>query len=512
MAEETLKRNLHAAFDPGQDFPHPLLLSRTMAILDAGIKIADRHQDRSIHHRAFHALPRRSMEVVAAALMVLLAVAAVGIFVAINQYAHRSVPAQPPQAPSNAAACPLPSGAQPPNPGPPPDYYPDSNPPHLVKMVGPTAAWAEGGLYTTDNGAHWRDLSPAVLRSDQPRGQSKTLLPPSFADFYLDANHAWEARSFSSTTSCFDHIWTFATSNGGQTWQQSGPVVLDVPGSELKAIGIQLFFVDPHNGWLWVLTFGRNSEGAGVLYGTSDGGLHWHLISNITAPSIGVKSSEFCLRPLGGGVAFASPTTGWMTTCDIQPALAQRELLTTHDGGTTWKVQVLPGPAGMCPCSVGTPMFFNDRSGIVKVWNSESAGTNTPSLFATHDGGNTWQPLPALPSTECSQPDHCNGDATPSLNFMDANNFWDLVFALPPKSGARGRQGGSLYRSTDGGQTWRLVQANVLIGNGPLSTPLVTLVFVDDQHGIAAAGSELYATADGGHTWKLTGPQIEASK
>lgn len=35
---------------------------------------------------------------------------------------------------------------------------------------------------------------------------AKTLLPPSFADFYLDANHPWEVRSFSSTTSCFDHI------------------------------------------------------------------------------------------------------------------------------------------------------------------------------------------------------------------------------------------------------------------------------------------------------------------
>ena len=35
MAEETLRRNLDSAFDPGPDFPHPLLLSRTIAILDA---------------------------------------------------------------------------------------------------------------------------------------------------------------------------------------------------------------------------------------------------------------------------------------------------------------------------------------------------------------------------------------------------------------------------------------------------------------------------------------------
>jgi len=35
MAEETLRRNLDTAFDPGPDFPNPLLLSRTIAMLDA---------------------------------------------------------------------------------------------------------------------------------------------------------------------------------------------------------------------------------------------------------------------------------------------------------------------------------------------------------------------------------------------------------------------------------------------------------------------------------------------
>ncbi len=33
MADETLRRNLDRAFDPGPDFPQRLLLSRTMAAL-----------------------------------------------------------------------------------------------------------------------------------------------------------------------------------------------------------------------------------------------------------------------------------------------------------------------------------------------------------------------------------------------------------------------------------------------------------------------------------------------
>ena len=35
MAEETLRRNLDGAFDPGPDFPDPRLLSRAMAAVDS---------------------------------------------------------------------------------------------------------------------------------------------------------------------------------------------------------------------------------------------------------------------------------------------------------------------------------------------------------------------------------------------------------------------------------------------------------------------------------------------
>ena len=42
MAEEMLRRNLDRAFDPGPDFPNRLLLSRTMAMLDADVVSAGR--------------------------------------------------------------------------------------------------------------------------------------------------------------------------------------------------------------------------------------------------------------------------------------------------------------------------------------------------------------------------------------------------------------------------------------------------------------------------------------
>ena len=42
MADETLRHSLARAFDPGPDYPHPMLLSRTMAMLDASATPAAR--------------------------------------------------------------------------------------------------------------------------------------------------------------------------------------------------------------------------------------------------------------------------------------------------------------------------------------------------------------------------------------------------------------------------------------------------------------------------------------
>jgi sugar lactone lactonase YvrE len=84
MAEERLRRNLDRAFDPGPDFPNRLLLSRTMAML-ASVRPEWRRPIR------FPALPRTAGQLVAAALVLLLVVAAFDVFQALREYSRRSV-------------------------------------------------------------------------------------------------------------------------------------------------------------------------------------------------------------------------------------------------------------------------------------------------------------------------------------------------------------------------------------------------------------------------------------
>jgi photosystem II stability/assembly factor-like uncharacterized protein len=378
--------------------------------------------------------------------------------------------------------------------------------PYPTKVVGPTTAWAEGGVLTTDDGAHWHDMSPAALRIDEPTNLSKTSYPPGFADYYLDANHAWETRTFSSATSCYDHIWTWATSDGGHTWRQSGPVILHIP--PVTYVSLQLFFLDAQTGWLSASTSyldGTSGVYLGFRYETSDGGRNWQLVShvNVSAPvtSSNHCSSELALVAFNNGSVFSSRTRGWSVKCDYATA----GLLTTRDGGQTWHVQDLPLRPQLCPCTNqgGLPTFFNERSGVVQVLSNLGV-----TMFATHDGGDTWQALPAFPALPLG---------LSSLNLAGANSFWALV---PPwgQKGLSPPNAFSLYRSTDGGQTWKLVQSGIRVGPAPklASATTVFLGFADDQHGLALAsvqpsGSaygvyELLKTSDGGHTWTVITP------
>lgn len=455
MADDTLKRNLDRAFDPGPDFPHPLLMSRTMAMLDAEAKTAGRGQERRMRDR------RQPWAMTLVAALLALAIVAALLFTARSLHPRQITPANPiPHRSASSASC-IAQAARTPS-----QVVPE-------KMLSPTTGWAQGALRTTDGGLHWHEIYPT----------SAPDASGSYADFFLDSTHAWTAQAVSSPTSC--SAVTFMTTDGGQTWHQSEPVSFDVQAdSELE---LQLNFIDAQHGWLlaeagqWM--FGHGPVDA-YLYVTSDGGLHWREISHRP----GTAASGACEAKLGN-VVFASQTTGWSL-----PQCPDTTLLVTHDGGATWNVQRLPLPSQVsCRCSARLPIFFDQQQGIVSVFGN--AGQQ--SLLATSDGGRTWS-YRALPPTGYSL----------SVDFIDANTGWDIV-TPPGWSKLSGAPKDWLYRTNDGGQTWTLVQADL-----PLGFPIFGLWFVDANNGfagqqnVALTGSELLRTTDGGQTWKVIETQI----
>jgi photosystem II stability/assembly factor-like uncharacterized protein len=380
-------------------------------------------------------------------------------------------------------------------------------PPSPVRIESPTVAWATGGLRTTDAGAHWQDVSPPALRPDAPTNYSrKFAYPPGFADFYLDADHGWELRTFSSKSTCFDHAVVFTTSDAGLTWQESAPIPLNV-GSGLDAAP-QLDFIDLQHGWLWIATGPlamSNPPSAhtdGSLYGTSDGGLHWRLVAANALSNLGIQAASDCGGPVGD-IAFQSQTTAWLPiSCQTG---SQLEVLVSRDGGVTWNRERLPASVthGSCPCDIQKFAFFDSNHAVITVFG-QSKGLNPEFLIlATSDAGVTWNALPSTPSTGYSI----------TIAFLAASDWWDVVTAPGWGKGKLARDW--LYKTTDGGDTWTLVQQDL-----PLGWPVEAMVFVDTSHGWAfqaegaagpppfGQGTEVLTTADGGHTWRLVVAEV----
>jgi photosystem II stability/assembly factor-like uncharacterized protein len=361
-------------------------------------------------------------------------------------------------------------------------------------------AWAQGGLRTADGGAHWREVSPPALHAG-----NAGLYPPGYAEFYLDGNHAWQAGVYGTGTSCFDHIAVFGTSDGGKTWQQSSPVLVDVPpGYDVGRM--QVGFVDGQSGWLWVLMEVQNFfTGSGpftesYLLSTSDGGLNWHMVSKVSASIFHAHSNSYCGVSLFQ-MTFSSATVGWIapgTTVSGSPPSPcdNPATVVTRDGGITWKSQSQPGS---CNCWTGVPTFVDQLHGV---WQIASGGPNSStSLMSTSDGGLTWRSLPPPPSS----------DFLLAVTPQDAKDLWALVAPPGWSKASPSTDKWPLYHSSDGGQTWTVVGGGVPVSRGWI------VLFADAKNGMVVqiggvgnAQTLLAVTSDGGSTWKIVNPSLQS--
>lgn len=330
-----------------------------------------------------------------------------------------------------------------------------------VKMFSPTTGWAKGALRTTDGGVHWANVAPPSV-PDRSSG---------YTEFFLDADHAWVVQAAGSATACSDHIVVFSTADAGKTWQQAAPIQVAISDPTELIVWPRLDFVDASNGWLQVPTFqGFSPKAIGPLYQTTDGGLHWTVVSAKPAWS----ENPSCVG--GAGISFVSTTTGWvrLQRCSISgdPGLI---LLVTHDGGVTWTPQVI---ARDCRCpDQPLPYFFDAMHGMLL----KDMQWPFSELIVTSDGGLTW-------STRSLPPKDRATTNVWTMTFIDPNNGWRIIGAVVA-NGNRFR----LEHTGDGGNTWTVVNSD-LAGDG-------TLTFVDPRNGFLATGTKLFKTSDGGRSW-----------
>jgi regulation of enolase protein 1 (concanavalin A-like superfamily) len=277
-----------------------------------------------------------------------------------------------------------------------------------------------------------------------------------------------------------------------QSWRWLGPGNV---GGRIRSIVIHPAKPD---------TLFAGSVGGGI-WKTIDGGASWSAVDDFM-PVLSVSS--LVINPANPNIMFAGTGEGYGNADSLRGA----GIFKSTDGGTTWRQ--LPQTASQSSAvtrlaisSDGTVVLAGTNTGI---WRSTDA-TNfkrinsavTPqdidinpayprrAIAAGYgvaayswDGGVTWHRSAGLPYT------------TGRIELAFARSQPDTIYALVDHAG------GTLYRSSDGGVSFRGVSSHPLLDNNQGWYDEALWVNPRDSHHVVVGGVYLRQSFDGGATWQ----------
>ncbi len=340
---------------------------------------------------------------------------------------------------------------------------PPAPPPLFVtssQFVDPSTGWMAAGhlssitaasLYRTrDGGRHWRPLIPdlSVSQIQFFDRRSGIVLAPGRLEVTTDGGDTWAARP--------------------------------TPNHDLEPInGLRqtISFITPDEGWS--LTVGpdlgdiTHAQSAWIDH-TTDGGRTWQQIASVTPGSD--RSSGLSLFGVKAGIIFGSRTVGWIKGSDRSPQF----LYVTSDGGHHWR---------FAHWTYGHSLATNEwMAGLDGVVAATEVQVSIPrvhtAVYVSHDGGLDWT---AAPTPEAA------GPAFDPLGVLDAQHWWLAT-------------GSTMWRTADAGRTWSERSAAL-----PGGLSFYSLTPVSEQVVWAVAsrayppdkrGERLFRSSDGGATWK----------
>lgn len=209
------------------------------------------------------------------------------------------------------------------------------------------------------------------------------------------------------------------STDGGQTWQETFahvPGSIDNPSLPLGGIKSLPAFLDSDLGFIGG---SRPMENDIYFFRTEDGGRSWQPQA-LPVPSSITGYMAMTQNPItipGNATTLIAPVLFSQPEGDPQLVF-----FTSPDRGQTWHAST--------PLAYGGAYFFLDPQ-TAWAWADGA-------LYATRDGGRSWQAIPDnLPE----------GASINQLNFVDTETGWALVFEPDFQT--------YLYTTRDGGQTWQ---------------------------------------------------------
>ncbi|MEO0095194.1 MAG: YCF48-related protein [candidate division WOR-3 bacterium] len=348
-------------------------------------------------------------------------------------------------------------------------------------------------LKTTNGGSTWVKLNYAV-QGGPLRG----------VHFPVDANTGY-ACGFSYQSSQGGTV--IKTTNGGASWQI-------LMGGQTYSRYHGLYFLNNQTGYL----IGNDPNQGLSIMKTTNGGSSWSYYPvnynfyyadkagiDFVNQSVGYIATNRYLTNIGNAIILKTTDAGnnWSTLLPASGQLINYNFLDmdlrflqshqigyvvgglgkifkTTDGGTTWFSQF-----------TGTGQDFRSVHFISP--DTGWAGGENGTLFYTTNGGNTWIPKNSGTTDQICRVFFVND----SIGFFTTSHLWS--------SGYTGYDScGSIYKTTNKGQSWFVVAANLPIGIYGISFPHdPDTGYICGQAYIPGTGprGRIYKTTNGGANW-----------
>jgi photosystem II stability/assembly factor-like uncharacterized protein len=346
------------------------------------------------------------------------------------------------------------------------------------------------------------------IRAQQPAALDTVVNALTFRNLGPFRTAAWVTEVAVPETPARDHLYTmyaatrsgglWKTTNGGTTW---APISDSVGAAAVGAVAL----APSNSNIVWMGTGeqanARSSYSGKGVFKSTDAGATWQFAGLPDSHHI----ARIVIHPTKPDVAYVAAMGHLFSRNE------ERGVFRTMDGGKTWKkvLYVNDGVGAIdlvinrkAPGTLYAAMYEKDR----RPWQIIESGPES-AIYKTDDGGDKWTRLTGgLPTGKI-------GRIGIDLYQRNPTVLYALLENQNPKPGAETRDvsaisplaagiiGNELYRTDDGGKSWRKVtDVNVAGGKAPYSFNQVRINPHDDKTVIVTSDS-MYISRDGGKTW-----------
>ena len=232
----------------------------------------------------------------------------------------------------------------------------------------------------------------------------------------------------------------------------------------------------------------------GGLWKTTDGGVDWHCVSDSIFGSSSVGAVE--VAQTNQNIIYVG-----MGEVEMRGNISFGDgMYKSSDAGKTWKHIGLNESF-----AIGAIAIHPQSENVVYVAaQGHNWGPNKErGLYKTTDGGTTWNLI-------LKGADDTTGCVDVKIDPTNPNIIYASMWKAfrTPYSLSSGGKGSGLYKSIDGGTTWKLISENPGMPKGLMGKIIVTISTVNNNNLWAAVenidNAGIYASNDGGSTWFLT--------